>query len=194
MQRLCTYVVTTDTGLAPNPYWGWCSLAVCTPNHQGTRLTPGDWIAGCLDKSRGHRFLYAMEVEEILGLDDYFHDLRFESKKPNLRGDWKDRCGDNFYSRANDGSWVQHRNRYHLDERAKTQDTRFARVFIARRFWYRGKSATRAPGEFAPLFGGRNARVNHDPLLSRRFIEWVTESFEPGVTDHPNDNPDFEGD
>jgi hypothetical protein len=133
-----------------------------------------------------------MEVEEILGLNDYFNDRRFQSKKPNLRGDWKDRCGDNFYSRAHDGSWVQHRNRYHLDERAKQQDTRFARVFVARRFWYRGKLAECTRIEFAPLFGGRNARVNHDPALSRTFIEWVTQSFEPGVAGAPNDNPDIQ--
>ena len=28
MTTLCTYVLTSDTGLAPNPYWGWCTLAV----------------------------------------------------------------------------------------------------------------------------------------------------------------------
>jgi hypothetical protein len=168
VRRLCTYVVRENTGLAPNPFWEWCSLAVCTPNHQGTRLTPGDWIAGCLGKSRGHRLLYAMEVAMVLDLDEYFKNSRFQSKKPNLRGDWKERCGDNFYSRDSNGSWVQHRNRFHLDESLKRQDTKFARVFLGRRYWYRGKSAAPAPAEFAPLLWGRGARVNHNPDLRRR--------------------------
>ena len=32
--RLCSYVVKYDTGFAPNPFWGFCTLAACTPNHQ----------------------------------------------------------------------------------------------------------------------------------------------------------------
>jgi hypothetical protein len=175
--RLCTYVVRKDTGLAPNPFWGWCSLAVCTPNPQGTRLTAGDWIAGCLEKGRGHRLVYAVEVAEVLDLDDYFNDPRFQIKKPNLRGNWKERCGDNFYSRDSNGSWIQHRNRFHLDEPLKRQDTKFARVFLGRRYWYRG------------------SRVNHDPGLSQAFMDWIARTLDPGVADDPNDNPDLnEGD
>ena len=56
-----------------------------------------------------------MEVEDVLDLDDYSKDPRFQNKKPDLHaGDWKKRCGDNFYSRAADGSWIQHRNRFHI--------------------------------------------------------------------------------
>lgn len=193
MPRLCTYVVREDTGLAPNPFWGWCSLAVCTPNHQGTRLTPGDWIAGCLVKSRGHRLLYAMEVEEVLNLDDYFHDPRFQSKKPDLTGDWMQRCGDNFYSRNADGTWRQHRNRFHLSESLKIQDTRFARAYVGRRYSYMGRSAISTPESFAKLFGGRGARVNHDPRLAIDFLEWVRETMPLGTTDVPIDNPDLGG-
>jgi Nucleotide modification associated domain 2 len=165
MPTLCSYVVREDAGLAPNPFWGWCTLGVCTPNHQGTRLKPGDWIAGFLTKARGHRFLYGMQVEEVLDLNAYFHDARFEAKKPNLRGGWKERCGDNFYSRAPDGTWIQHRNRFHLGDGIKRQDTKYARVFVGSRFWYRGRSAAPIPQRFAPLAGGRGARVNHDPTL-----------------------------
>jgi hypothetical protein len=188
---MCTYVVREDTGLAPNPFWGWCTLAVCTPNHQGTKLQPGDWIAGFLTKARGHRFLYAMEITEILDLDAYFHDARFQSKKPNLRGTWQERCGDNFYSRNSDGTWIQHRNRFHLSESLKRQDTKHARAFVASRFWYRGKSAVSAPIQFAALAGGRGARVNHDSRLAEHFRSWVCAQFQPGVDNVPNDNPDM---
>ena len=190
--KLCSYIVREDTGLAPNPFWGPCTLAVCTPNHQGSRLEVGDWIAGFLAKDRGYRFLYAMEISESLDLDEYHRDLRFEQKKPNLRGTWKERCGDNFYSRGSDGQWIQHRNRFHLDEGLKRQDTKHARVFVGHRFWYRGRSAAATPEQYAPLIGGRGARVNHAPELVSDFCAWVEREFEPGAADVPNDNPDVQ--
>jgi len=191
--KLCTYIVRDDAGLAPNPFWDHCTLAVCTPNHQGSRLDVGNWIAGFLGKRRGYRFLYAMEISEILDLDEYYRDPRFAAKKPNLRGTWKERCGDNFYSRGSDGEWIQHRNRFHLDERLKRQDTKHTRVFIGQRFWYRGCSASAVPERFAPLIGGRGARVNHDPELVSDFCAWVAREFECGIADVPNDNPDIRG-
>lgn len=191
-RRLYTYVVREDTGLAPNPFWGICTLAVCTPNHQGSWVKCGDWVAGFLSKARGHRFLYAMEIDEVLGLDEYYRDMRFEAKKPDLRGSWKERCGDNFYSLGVDGEWIQHRNRFHLDEYLKKQDTKYARVFIGRRFWYLGRSAAELPVRFGPLVGGRGARVNHDPALVEEFCSWVASHFATGVHALPNDNPDIE--
>jgi hypothetical protein len=186
-------VVREDTGLAPNPFWGVCTLAVCTPNRQGTRLNVGNWIAGFLTKKRSHKFLYAMEISEILDLDEYFKDQRFAAKKPNLRGSWQEQCGDNFYSRNADGSWRQHRNRFHLSDDNKSKDTKHARVFIGQRFWYRGRAASTAPPQFGPLAGGRGARVNHEPTLVSEFCAWVSSEFESGVADVPNDNPDMQG-
>jgi hypothetical protein len=134
-----------------------------------------------------------MEISEILGLDEYFRDPRFSAKKPNLRGSWTKRCGDNFYSRDTNGEWIQHRNRFHLNEGLKRQDTKHARVFIGQRFWYRGRSADVVPAKYAPLIGGRGARVNHDPILVADFRAWVKNEFDPGVGDVPNDNPDISG-
>ncbi len=186
--KLCSYIVRTDAGFAPNPFWGYCTLAVCTPNHQGSRLNVGDWIAGFLSKNRGHKFLYAMEISEILYLDEYYHDVRFREKRPNLHGTCKERCGDNFYSRDSNGQWFQHDNLFHHGEKIKGQDTRHGRVFIGNQFWYLGKSAAETPKKYIPLIGGRGARVTHDPLLVSDFCAWVKQEFKSGITDTPNDN------
>lgn len=53
--KLLKYVMTSDSGLAPNPYFGVCSLALCTPNHMNAKLKPGDWIVGHSCKATGHR-------------------------------------------------------------------------------------------------------------------------------------------
>jgi len=190
MHKLCTYLITNDTGLAPNPYWGICTLAVCTPNHQGARLDKGDWLAGFLTKNRGYKFVYAMEISERLHMNDYFNDPRFSSKKPNLHGNWMERCGDNFYSQLSDGTWKQHRNRFHLGSDYLEKDTNKPIVFVGNRFWYFGNEAPHLPSHFLPLVGGRGIRKKHDRDLVLKFCDWV-ETYEEGIHGHPNDNPDL---
>jgi Nucleotide modification associated domain 2 len=190
MLRLCTYIITSDSGLAPNPYWGYCTLAVCTPNHQRARITRGDWIAGFTSKSRGHRLVYAMLVDERLHMSDYFHDVRFVSKKPDLQGDWKQRCGDNFYSQSEDGAWTQHGNLFHLGAAYLTQDTRHPFVFAGSRFWYFGRSAIQLPDRFSELIGRRGIRVNHVKQQAVDFVAWI-DAHEPGIHGLPADNPDL---
>ena len=191
--KLCTYIVRRDIGLAPNPFWGYCTLAVCTPNHQGIRLDVGDWVAGFLGVHRGNRFLYAVKISHVLDLDEYHRDQRFAAKKPKLNGTWEEKCGDNFYSCGPNGEWIQHPNRFHNNQHLKEQDTRHPRVFIGKEFWYLGRSAAPVPQMFTPLIGRRGARVNHDPELVSHFCTWVEDEFEPGVMDIPNDNPDILG-
>ena len=99
--KLCSYIIREDKGSAPNPFWGYCTLAFCTPNHVGAKLEKGDWIAGFLNLKRNNKLLYLMKVSEILNYDKYFNDIRFSKKIPNLKGSWKERCGDNIYSKNN---------------------------------------------------------------------------------------------
>jgi hypothetical protein len=191
MSDLYTYVMKHDSGLAPNPFWGICTLAVCTPNHQGSRATRGDWIAGVSDKRSGYKLIYVMEVDERVHMNDYYHDERFAAKKPTLDGTAQQRCGDNFYSQDQAGRWIQHPNLYHADPQCLPQDTRNPWVFVGRRFWYLGRKAIPLPADFAPMFGGRGARVNHPPDLVAAFRGWVEETLKEGVNAWPRD---FEGD
>lgn len=187
MSQLYTYVVKHDTGLAPNPFWGWCTLAVCTPNHQGSKVQPGDWIAGFLGKQHGHKFLYAMEVSERIHMDAYFKDERFIEKRPHVRGSWMQRCGDNFYSFDRLGKWQQHKTRFHTGPEDIARDTRNPWVFVAKKFWYLGREAQPLPARLKPLAGGRGARVNHPSSLADQFKKWVQENFTDGVSALPRD-------
>ena len=95
--KLYSYIVKHDIGLAPNPFWDYCTLALCTPNHMGIRPEIGDWIIGTTPVSLGSKLVYAMQVSETLPFDDYYADKRFEKKKPSISGSWKEQCGDNMY-------------------------------------------------------------------------------------------------
>ncbi|MBU3055422.1 hypothetical protein [Pseudomonas indica] len=186
MARLCTYIMTHDSGLAPNPFWGWCTLAVCTPNHQGARVEPGDWIAGFTPK--GEKLIYAMEVSEsAMDMDDYFHDPRFANKKPRRGGSWQERCGDNFYSRAVDGGWQQHWNLSHMGKTHLRQDTRHPKVFISKHFWYFGREAIELPSRYAKLVGTRGIRVNHPVELVDSFMGWLNRMDRKGQIGMPRE-------
>lgn len=187
MPKLCTYLIRLDTGLAPNPYHDWCTISVCTPNHQGAKLEAGDWIAGFLTKERNYRLVYLMEIEERIHLDDYFYDSRFQQKRPDLSGDWISRCGDNFYSQSDDGSWIQHPNLYHTSHDLLIKDTRKPYSFVGRHFWYFGENALPIPKRFLELAGGRGIRVNHSPNLVTDFIAWVTSNWTEGIHGTPSD-------
>jgi len=190
MPKLCTYVVDTDKGLAPNPLWGWCTLASCPPNHQGARLEPGDWIAGFLGKNQGHRILYAMVIDEKLHLNDYFHDPRFALKKPDPDGNWMARCGDNIYSQTDDGNWNQHPTIFHRGEKQQDKDTRKPYVYVGNQFWYFGREAKTLPDCFRSLVGGRGIRMNHPRNVEIGFRNWIY-TFIEGIHGLPKDNPDL---
>lgn len=176
--KLYTYVVVHDTGLAPNPFGEWCSIAVCTPNHQGILAGCSDWICGFSPKGQGSQLVYALQVEERPSLHEYFHDGRWAYKKPS-RQTAQSRCGDNFYERLPDGTWKQHWNFFHRTRANHIQDTRRPVAFVGRRFWYFGESSVPVP-EFGLTIGGKGVRVSHQAGAAEQFLAWLEQSFEPG--------------
>jgi len=135
--KLLKYVMTNDTGLAPNPFFGVCSLALCTPNHMNANLAPGDWIVGHSSKSTGNRLVYAMHLTKVLSMDDYFS--QFPEKHPNPYGTIEQQHGDNMYFR-NDGRWLRLPSAEHNSVESFRQD-QGRRVYLAEgedRFWYFG--------------------------------------------------------
>ena len=111
--KICTYTVKADKGFAPNPFYRYCTLAACTPNHMNARLNIGDYIAGFFTDQVEPYLLYWMRIDEVFDYDTYFREPRFRKKKPNLQGTWISRCGDNIYYRDKQGSWKQTPTHYH---------------------------------------------------------------------------------
>jgi len=52
--KLHTYVVRYDSGFAPNPFYGYCTLATCKPPIRKSAAVE-DWIVGCGSNDRSVR-------------------------------------------------------------------------------------------------------------------------------------------
>ncbi len=96
-----SYIITRDYGFAPNPFYGYGTLATCKPGiRKGASV--GDWVLGTgscdkRDDSLCQKMIYAMQVQEILTLNDYWEDNRFYNTRPVMNGSKKQMYGDNIY-------------------------------------------------------------------------------------------------
>jgi hypothetical protein len=186
--RLCSYVVKNDKGLAPNPFWGYCTLAVCTPNHMGIRAEKGDWFVGFGTVKRGNKLVFAMKVSERLDFDAYYHDPRFKKKKPNVTGSWRQRCGDNFYFKDDKGKWQQQETHFHQAKKDIEKDLKHPYVFISEHFYYFGENALPIPPRHRELIVKRwGCSCKHDPAVVKGFLRWLQNEHEPGIDGEPLD-------
>lgn len=187
--RLCSYAIVHDAGFAPNPFGGYCTLAACTPNHQGLRLSQGDWLVGHATADREHGLIYAMRVSEVLDFDAYYNDPRFDYKKPRLDKTWREARGDNIYYLADDGSWIQyHPTLFHGTLQNRIQDTRHPRVFISDHFYYFGENTPMIPEQFGTLVRDRQGcKCSYPEEHVRAFVKWLQANFNPGTHGNPRD-------
>jgi hypothetical protein len=165
------YVVKKDTGFAPNPFHGWCTLACCKPAIR-RRAKAGDWIVGVAPKSYGNGIVYAMRVEETITFAEYWRDRRFASKRPR----WGralglvERNGDNCYQPDGRGGYRQQPSMHwdkdndREDLRHKTRDLSGEHVLVARRFSYFGKRPQALSPALSPMkLPARFNRVKFTP-------------------------------
>jgi hypothetical protein len=206
--KIIRYVVKDDVGLAPNPFHGWCTLAVCTPNHQRAKVDPGDWIVGNSERPKGgtdsdRRLIYAMRVDKILSMDQYFHAKEFQAKKPNPRGTPETQCGDNFYFRDSvNQSWRRLPSMFHNDQafflKDLGKDLSGRKVFVGREFYYFGENAKKFPAECNSLIAtGRGVRTYGDADIEKgadqlyeKFVAWLQKNHKPGCLGMPRDMVD----
>lgn len=171
--------MTNDIGLAPNPFWNWCTLAVCTPNHMNAKLKKDDWIIGHSTKNTDNKLIYAMKVIERIGFNEYFYDKRFEKKKPKV-GNYMHRVGDNIYYKNSNGKWEWIRYSLHSDKRKI--DTDHPIVFISNYYYYFGSNADpNFPIIFPKLIKNEQGICYvRDHLEIIRFVEWLKGKYKLG--------------
>ncbi|KQW72346.1 hypothetical protein [Ensifer sp. Root127] len=151
-----SYIVRYDSGFAPNPFYGICTLATCKPLIR-KHAAIGDWITGCgsADRAvkRGDHIVYAMRVTETLTFHQYNADPRFERKKPVRNGSRKQSAGDNIYfPAAGTGGWSQ-RDSFHSlangipNPKHVANDTQVDRVLLSDDYVYFGGEGPGFPAD-----------------------------------------------
>ncbi len=194
--NIYSYRVEHDLGLAPNPFFGYCTLAVCKPGIRGAKnLQLGDWVIGTGSVAQGddRLLIYLMQVEEKLTFQEYWDDPRFVLKKPHIPGSLVQMHGDNFYHQdAASGEWIQehctHCQSNGLPSQEHTErDLGGKYVLISQRFFYFGDRRVRIPFEFMGIRakGIGHTRFDASEELAIGLVNWVLENYSTGIHGDP---------
>lgn len=191
-----SYKIDHDYGLAPNPFHGYCTLAVCKSNIRSNKnLKIGDWIIGIGSKGLGnfHQLIFAMRLEEKITFNDYWVDPRFQLKKPIINGSLVQMYGDNFYHQdPNTKKWIQE-NSAHSQEGGSKNETHLERdtggkfVLISKEFYYFGSNSPNVPDEYLEVCSeGRDMKSRSIPEdIASDFINWLKYNYAVGIHGDP---------
>lgn len=191
-----SYVIPRDYGFAPNPYFGYCTLADCKPIIRKTAQI-GDWIAafGSASTSYREKLVMLMQVGEIMKFDEYWIDSRFKCKRPVFSKGIMHAYGDNIYHHV-DGKWMQEPSHHSnvdgsINIKNLTKDTQTDRVLISTNFYYFGNNAIIIPKEYEILIKkGRNHKINDNVELITGFIKYISEHYERHINGTPYSRKD----
>ena len=182
MSKVYMYVVARDFGFAPNPFHGTCTLATCKPVIR-RNACKDDWVVGMAGgrlKAVG-RCVFAMQVTQAMGFDQYWSDPEYLDKRPVRNGSSRMMVGDNIYCRdPSTGAWLQADSHHSSPDGSQNQhnvdrDTSSDRVLVSRRFFYFGRAAPAVPAGLLSGLGFKNA-VGHRVFQSERcggLLEWL---------------------
>lgn len=170
--KLISYVITHDYGFAPNPYFEYLTLATCKPKIR-TFAKVGDVIIGS-GSSKGigvNKIVFVGIISEIIKMNDYFIDKRFENKKPNNLSSETLR-GDNIYYKEND-VWKQLPQKFH-DLNDLAHDTSSENVLICDKYWFFGENAPLIPPHLMCIIKkGPAHKYTDNEFIVSGFMEWI---------------------
>lgn len=193
VDRIYSYVVTHDSGFAPNPFFGICTLACCKPKIRQSvgrllKAFPNEkvWIVGLSPRQgiRGNDIIYMMQVCSAMSFRDYWKS--HPEKRPiYAHGKQKQRRGDNIYEPdpSSPSSFRQLRSAHSLNPKDDIQwsqnpenlehDLGGEYVLISDKFVYFGSSPVALPIELRDLVVGRAHKCNFPPEVLASFSHFL---------------------
>ena len=187
------YVVTRDYGFAPNPFYGFCTLATCKPAIRKAAHV-NDWIFGIGSKTNmKNKLIYMMRVSSKISFEDYWNTSRYEVKRANMNSSLKKMYGDNIYhfDTTND-VWIQEDSHHSYasgipNPHNLKKDTKSNNVLISDKYYYFGKSALDIPEEFVSTIYKSTRGFKKDLFTAniQLFIDYISSNFEAGLIDDP---------
>lgn len=180
MPTLFTYRITHDTGFAPNPFGGICTLVTCKPKIR-LAAEPGDWVAaiGASNPEIGthrNRLIYAMRVSDKLTLQQYdelskrVHKVKIAD---STSSDPIKRVGDSIFDFTHNPP-LPRPSMHSSSRKTLDKDLRGEYALISDHFYYFGDGSIELPAGWLTLFPqaqGHRSRLN-DPYLNE-FVEWI---------------------
>lgn len=189
--KIYSYVVRYDTGFAPNPFWGYCTLATCKPDIR-RNASERDWVigTGSVENVGNNRLIYAMKIAKVMRLEDYGRDKRFSKKIPGSGA--RRRVGDNIYYRDQNGVIRQRFPSIHSfpdkeNEESKEHDLKGENVLISSTdsFYYFGRKAPKIPQSLSYLIKeGPKHKCNFSQREIQEFLEWIQKR-KTGINGYP---------
>ena len=189
VEKVFSYIISHDTGFAPNPFWGRCSLACCKPAIRrsiGNHWNPNqhNWIIGISPKHRGNELIYMMRVDDCITFPEYY--VKYPQKRPDFSKDQIHICGDNIYKPLN-GKYEQLRSRHSkhpfrdswsIDYSAMKHDLGGQFVLLSDNFIYFGKETFPLEGNLRELIPGRGHRCNFSKSVINELEELINRNKE----------------
>ena len=202
--RIFSYKITHDTGFAPNPFWGYLTIATCKPLIREKKHI-GDWIVGFSSKSLlgesdpvgQEKVVFAMQITEKITYQEYWDDARFQNKIPDMSAkSVVKKCGDNIYQPLKSAptaidDFIQKPNPYH-DKNDIQNDLKSLYVIISNKFWYFGQKKVSIPEDIpikVPYRQSSHGVRTHDMDVANRFIKYLSDHYCQGIIFHPNKWP-----
>jgi hypothetical protein len=177
LERLFSYCIPVDDGAAPNPYWGYCTLAICKPGIRRAAQV-GDWVIGTGSRRSpigdvSRHLVYAMQITDKLRMEEY--DAWAKCQCPRKIPQWtardhRHRLGDAIYDFCVSPPSV--RDSVH-GEHNRRRDLSGKFVLISNSFIYWGDRPKRLPRALWPLAQQRQGHRSHsNAALLKPFLKW----------------------
>lgn len=193
-RALRSYVMTTDSGFAPNVSGGICTLATCKPRIRSD-ADVGDWVLGTPSRSDGEeRIIHLTRVSETLTYDEYYHDERFQMKRPE-----NDNNGDNIYYLEEGVLQQDGKTNHHQSKSSRQRDLNTDRVLIGKTYWYFGDSDVSVPESLRHDVihkykqNSRRLYSKKNTKHLRELVEWCSLRFDSGPLGSGNKSAELEG-
>lgn len=179
MNKIYSYVLRYDDGVAPNPYGGICTLAICKPIIR-KKAQIGDWVigTGSLELGLGDTLVYAMKITEILSFEEY--DILCRSKLhikiPQLDSENViAHRGDCIYDYSGEGTISPKQRAGDHKACDVKRDLDGLNVLLSTHFYYFGDSAIFLPTDFLKFQKrGPGYRIISDQYLVDEFEKWIS--------------------
>jgi len=184
MHRLYSYVLKSDNGSAPNPFWGNCTLTICKPAIRRTAKI-GDWVIGTGSKNSKLKdskmydlagsLVYAMKIGDKKTLEEY--DKYCRSNLPDkiprwFNSDWRKRLGDCVYDYSK-GVEPSVRMAVHKEQH-RIKDLSGIYALLSTHFYYFGEEPRPIPAALKGIVKKSQGHlVIEDSILIKKFERWI---------------------